>query len=83
MLQNIVSTLGQHLYDIRPTVNFDHNSDRDIANVDIELTLDQRLANVGIKYRQLRPKFTVGEYHINVGPTLKQCLAQTRSQTLF
>ncbi len=40
-----------------------------------ETDIDQRLANLGIKHRQLWPNLLLGKCHINVGPTLKQCLA--------
>ncbi len=51
--------------------------DRAIANVGIELTSDQCLANVGIKNQQLNygQNLLLGICHINVGPMLKQCLA--------
>ncbi len=91
ILQDIASTLGQHFYDIRPAVTFGQNcwclyrcwlnvgptsvSDCDNCQTRFELTLDQRLASVGIKNRQLWPNLLLGECHINVGPTLKQWLA--------
>ena len=61
----------QFLSDIDPT----SVSDRDIANVGIEPTLDQRLDNVGIKVDNYGQNLLLGECHINFGLTLKKCLA--------